>query len=70
MKNYRSSEEIFQRIKDYEAKDPNGLNGFLLLLHIGTDPERTDKFYHRLNELIDFLKAKNYKLVSIEQLLR
>jgi endoglucanase len=70
MKNYQSSETIFKRIKDYEAQDPNGLNGFLLLLHIGTDPERTDKFYNRLNDLIDFLKAKNYQLVSLEQLLQ
>lgn len=70
MKNYASSEAIFNRIKNYEAKDANGLNGFLLLLHIGTAPERTDKFYNRLDELIDFLKSKNYKIVRIEQLLR
>lgn len=70
MKNYQSSEAIFKRLRDYEAKDANGLNGFILLLHIGTDPERTDKFYQRLSELIEFLKAKNYQLVRIEQLLR
>ena len=69
-KNYVSSEAIFKRIKDYEAKDANGLNGFILLLHIGTAPERTDKFYNRLDELIDFLRLKNYELVRIEQLLR
>jgi peptidoglycan/xylan/chitin deacetylase (PgdA/CDA1 family) len=70
MKNYAPSDAIFKRITDYEAKDARGLNGFILLMHIGTAPERTDKFYNRLNELIDFLKAKNYKMVRIEQLLR
>ncbi len=70
MKNYVTSEAIFNKIKAYETKDPHGVNGFLLLLHIGTDPERTDKFYHRLSELIDFLKAKNYQLVKIEDLLK
>ncbi|HEY8563454.1 MAG TPA: hypothetical protein VIL74_23955 [Pyrinomonadaceae bacterium] len=45
------------------------MNGFLLL-HIGAAPERADKFYDRLDELIDFLKSKNYKLVRIEELLR
>ncbi|MBX7173263.1 MAG: glycoside hydrolase family 9 protein [Pyrinomonadaceae bacterium] len=70
MKNYQSSEAIFNKIKAYEAKDSYGLNGFILLLHIGTDPERTDKFYYRLNELIDFLKMKNYKLVKIDELLQ
>lgn len=69
MKNYRSSEEIFQRIKDYEAKNIVGLNGFILLLHIGTEPERTDKFYTRLNELIDLLKSKKYEFVTVNQLL-
>jgi peptidoglycan/xylan/chitin deacetylase (PgdA/CDA1 family) len=70
MKNYASSEAILKRLKDYETKDASGLNGFILLLHIGTATERTDKFYNRLGELIDFLKSKNYKLVRIEQLLR
>jgi peptidoglycan/xylan/chitin deacetylase (PgdA/CDA1 family) len=70
MKNYTSSEAIFQRIKEYEAQDPAGLNGFVLLLHIGVDPERTDKFYLRLNELIDWLKAKHYALVRIDHLLK
>jgi peptidoglycan/xylan/chitin deacetylase (PgdA/CDA1 family) len=70
MNNYASSDAIFKRITDYEAKDAHGLNGFILLLHIGTAPERTDKFYNRLDELIDFLKSKNYELVRIEQLLR
>jgi peptidoglycan/xylan/chitin deacetylase (PgdA/CDA1 family) len=69
-KNYAPSEALFKRLKDYEAKDPNGLNGFLLLLHIGTAPERTDKFYNRLDELIEFLKSKNYELVRVEQLLK
>jgi endoglucanase len=70
MKNYQSSETILSKIKASEAKDPNGLNGFLLLLHIGADPERTDKFYGRLDELIDFLKSKKYRMVGIEELLR
>lgn len=70
MKNYRSSEEIFQRIKDYEAKNIVGLNGFILLLHIGTASERNDKFYNRLNELIDLLKSKKYEFVTVNELLK
>lgn len=69
MKNYASSQAIMQRIKEYEAQDPAGLNGFILLLHIGVAPERTDKFYNRLEELIEWLKTKKYKPVSIDQLL-
>ena len=58
-KQYRSSEEIFNSIINFENK--NGLNGAIILVHIGTSPERTDKFYNRLNELIDKLKSKEYK---------
>lgn len=68
-KSYRSSDEIYQSIIDYELKDRNGLNGFLLLVHIGTDPRRTDKFYFRLEELIRELKDKGYRFTSINELL-
>ncbi len=69
MKNYVSSEAILQQIKKYEQQDEAGLNGFILLLHTGTDPARTDKLYNRLDELIDWLKAKQYEMVRIDQLL-
>ncbi len=69
MKNYRSSEVVYKSILDYEAKDPNGLNGFLLLTHIGTHADRADKFYNRLDELIRELKTKGYSFISIDQLL-
>ncbi len=69
MPEYLSSQTIYDRILDYEKKDPAGLNGFILLIHIGTDPERTDKFYMRLGDLIGDLKAKGYAFVRIDELL-
>jgi len=66
--NYRSTAAIFQSILDYEKKDLNGLNGFFLLTHIGTHPERTDKFYFRLGELIDILISKGYRFVRIDEM--
>ncbi|HEX8039229.1 MAG TPA: polysaccharide deacetylase family protein, partial [Chryseosolibacter sp.] len=35
---YLSSEKIYRSIMDREETDPHGLNGFILLIHIGTDP--------------------------------
>ncbi len=66
---YLSTDKIYQSIIDYEQKDPNGLNGFMLLIHIGTDPRRTDKLYNRLGELIDELRAKGYRFVKVDELL-
>ncbi|NCS89325.1 MAG: hypothetical protein AUK34_06620 [Ignavibacteria bacterium CG2_30_36_16] len=59
-KGYYSSDTIFARILKFEQLNKDGLNGFLLLTHIGTDPRRTDKFYNRLDELITELKRRGY----------
>ena len=66
---YRSSEEIFQSILDYETSASKGLNGFILLSHIGTAPERTDKFYFYLEKLLKELKSRGYHLKRIDELL-
>jgi endoglucanase len=69
MPEYLPSQAIFDRILAYERSDPHGLNGFILLVHIGTAPERTDKFYLRLGDLIDELKKRGYEFVRIDKLL-
>ena len=70
MPNYRSSAVIYQSIIDHEKTDPRGLNGFILLLHIGTHPDRADKFYGRLDELLTELQGKGYRFVRIDELLK
>lgn len=69
MPNYKSSEEIFNSIKNYEKNSEWGLNGFILLLHIGTHPDRTDKFYFYLEDLIDYINHKGYNFLRIDELL-
>ena len=69
MKNYVASEEIYGSIITKEEQDPNGLNGFILLVHFGTDPKRKDKFYNHLDKLIIELKRKNYHFTSIDEIL-
>lgn len=66
---YLSSEAIYQSIMAYEQKDEHGLNGFILLVHLGTDPRRTDKFYYRLDELLTTLRRKGYYFIRIDELL-
>ncbi|HKP69789.1 MAG TPA: glycoside hydrolase family 9 protein [Pyrinomonadaceae bacterium] len=69
-KNYLGSEAILEKIKRYESTTPDGLNGFILLSHIGAGPKRTDKFYDKLDTLIVWLRSRNYEMVRIEGLLR
>lgn len=65
MKNYRSSKEIFKNLKQFEKKNESGLNGAIILIHPGTEPERTDKFYYKLNDLIKYFEKKGYRFESI-----
>ena len=65
-KSYRSSDEIYRSITTLNETKPNGLNGFILPLHIGTDSRRTDKFYNKLAELVTYLKKADYKLARID----
>ncbi len=68
-RNYRNSATILRSIYTYEAQKQTGLNGFILLMHIGTDPRRTDKLYDHLDELLTRMKQKNYQFVRIDELL-
>lgn len=69
-KNYLDSETILNSVTDRAAMRPAGLNGFILLLHAGAGPGRTDKFYKKLPELIKYLKTKGYQFVRIDELLQ
>jgi peptidoglycan/xylan/chitin deacetylase (PgdA/CDA1 family) len=66
---YRNSREIYTSIIDFEQDSPHGLNGFILLMHVGTVEERGDKFYHCLDPLLQELKSKGYGFVPINELL-
>jgi peptidoglycan/xylan/chitin deacetylase (PgdA/CDA1 family) len=70
MKNYRSSGIILKSVYEYESSHASGLNGFILLMHIGAGQKRTDKFYNRLNELLAWLKQKKYQVVPVDKLLQ
>jgi peptidoglycan/xylan/chitin deacetylase (PgdA/CDA1 family) len=67
--NFVSSDAIFESILKREGQEPNGLSGFLLLLHVGAGPKRVDKFHARLGPLLDALAGKGYRFVRIDELL-
>lgn len=63
---YMSSQRILTQLFDYEKS--NGLNGFMILIHIGTDERREDKFYYKIEEIIQKLRLKNYIFVPLKKL--
>ena len=68
-KNFVSSKAIFDSILTREERDPKGLNGFIVLLHVGSGPGRADKFHTRFGDLLDYLSGRGYQLVRVDELL-
>ena len=59
MKNYKSSESIYKQVLSKEKE--KGLNGYIILIHLGTDDKRTDKFYKNgMRKMISKLKKFPY----------
>jgi endoglucanase len=69
-RNFVSSKVIYDSIVARERQDPHGLNGYLLLLHIGSGPGRADKFASRFGELLDYLAQEGYGFVRVDELLQ
>lgn len=60
---YYSSNEIYSKIMQVESKQ--GLNGNIMLFHLGTDKRRQDKFYPRLYPLLLELSKAGYDFVDL-----
>lgn len=58
MSYYSSSEWIWDQFLSREATD--GLDGYIILIHLGTDSTRTDKFYRYLPAMLDTLSVRGY----------
>jgi peptidoglycan/xylan/chitin deacetylase (PgdA/CDA1 family) len=67
-RHFMPSRRIYDDILAYEQKDPHGLNGFLLLLHLGS--ERKDPFHPLLGPLCDELARRGYRFVRVDELLK
>jgi peptidoglycan/xylan/chitin deacetylase (PgdA/CDA1 family) len=67
-KSFVPSERIVADVLAYEQKNPHGLNGFLLLLHVGS--QRKDKTFLLLDELLTELEKRGYRFARVDELLK
>ena len=65
---FRTSHEILSEILEHEAQSDSGLNGFILLLHLGST--RQDKVHTILESLLGELAYRGYRFVRIDHLLQ
>jgi peptidoglycan/xylan/chitin deacetylase (PgdA/CDA1 family) len=64
------AERIVASILQAERTDPDGLSGFLLLMHLGAGPHRTrDHLHDRLDALLDAIAEQGYQLVRVPEVL-
>jgi len=64
---FASSQAILEGVLEYEQKDPDGLNGFLLLLHLGA--QREDKMFLLLEPLLEELTKRGYEFIRMDKML-
>ncbi|MDR2693782.1 MAG: polysaccharide deacetylase family protein [Chitinispirillales bacterium] len=66
---YRTPQEVFDKIAAI-AQTPGGLNGGIILMHLGTERARRSEQVHTiLGKLIDTLRGMGYKPVTVSTLL-
>jgi hypothetical protein len=64
------AERIVASIFHAERTDPDGLSGFLLLMHLGAGPRRTrDHLHEHLDTILNGIVERGYELVRIPELL-
>jgi endoglucanase len=65
-KPYYSSDSLMKNFLSYEKV--NGMNGYILLIHPGTDIRRKDKFYLHLDSILNYLEKRKYSFHSFSEI--
>jgi peptidoglycan/xylan/chitin deacetylase (PgdA/CDA1 family) len=65
-KPYYSSDSLMRNFLSYEKL--KGMNGYILLIHPGTDPRRKDKFYLHLDSILRYLENKKYSFHTFSEI--
>ncbi len=60
MPKYRSSKVLTEHLLQFEQDNSEHLNGAIVLIHLGTHPDRRDKLYNSLDQIIKTLAKKGY----------
>jgi peptidoglycan/xylan/chitin deacetylase (PgdA/CDA1 family) len=64
---FRPSQRIMEDILEFEETNPHGLNGALMLMHLGS--LREDRMHLLLEPLIEELRERGYTFVRVDEML-
>ncbi len=65
---YRSREQIATRILEFGHGRPEGINGGIILMHLGSN-RKTDRPHEGLPQLLRTLQGQGYRIVTVSELL-
>jgi peptidoglycan/xylan/chitin deacetylase (PgdA/CDA1 family) len=65
-KPYFTSDSLLRNLFSYEKT--KGMNGYILLIHLGTDPRRKDKFYLHIDSILKYLESKKYSFHAFSEI--
>ncbi|WCL48142.1 polysaccharide deacetylase family protein [Leptospira sp. GIMC2001] len=65
---YKTGREALDFLYKWENRDSNGMNGAILLMHLGS-PRKFDKLIDILPEFIETMKKKGYSFVTVSEVL-
>jgi peptidoglycan/xylan/chitin deacetylase (PgdA/CDA1 family) len=68
---YHTPQEVYDKIVSLAGEAPGGINGGIILMHLGTVRTLRDKQVHLiLGRLIDTLGSMGYRMVTVSELLK
>jgi len=66
---FKTPDQIATKIMNFEKSDPNGLNGAIVLMHLGSERDAANMAHKALPTLFQHLEQKGYRLVPVTELI-
>ncbi len=67
-KQYRSNVFLMDKLSEL-IQQPDKFNGAIVLIHVGTDPRRKEKFYRELPAIIELLRKNQFTIKRVDELI-
>jgi peptidoglycan/xylan/chitin deacetylase (PgdA/CDA1 family) len=67
---FHTPQEVLDKIIALAAEEPQGINGGIILMHLGTVRSSGQQVHRILGRLIDELSAKGYRFITVSEMVR
>lgn len=68
---FKTPDEVFTKIVSLANTKPYGINGGIILMHLGTDrKKREDQVHFKLGAMIDSLRVLGYEFVTVSEMMK